>query len=102
MLHDLTYRIVKFWSSCDLCADLRETSRAAETAAGDLESGRDCCAALRETWHRILTAVVLTQPQGISSYHIRLCYSHKIHYILIWHASFKSLYIFTYGQSGHR
>jgi len=33
MLRDLTYRIVKFWSCWDLCADLRETSRAAETAA---------------------------------------------------------------------
>jgi len=33
MLRDLTYRIVKLWSSWDLCADLRETSRAAETAA---------------------------------------------------------------------
>ena len=33
MLRDLTYRIVKFWSFWDLCADLWETSRAAETAA---------------------------------------------------------------------
>jgi len=33
MLQDLTYRIVKFWSSSDLYAELRETSREAETAA---------------------------------------------------------------------
>jgi len=33
MLRDLTYMIVKFWSSWDLCAALQETSRAAETAA---------------------------------------------------------------------
>jgi len=33
MLRDLTYRIVNFWSSCDLCADLRETSREAGTVA---------------------------------------------------------------------
>jgi len=32
MPRDLTYRIVKFWSSWDLCADLRESSRGAETA----------------------------------------------------------------------
>jgi len=56
MLRDLTIRIVKFWSYCDLCAGLRETSRAAETSAQ----------ALRETWCNILTAVVLRipQPQG--------------------------------------
>jgi len=33
MLRDLTYRIVKFCSSWDLCADLQDTSRAAKTAA---------------------------------------------------------------------
>jgi len=33
MLRDLTYRIVKFWSFWDICTDLQETSRAAETAA---------------------------------------------------------------------
>jgi len=35
-------------------------------------------------------------------YHIRLCYSHKINYLIIWHALFKYLYIYIYGQSGHR
>jgi len=35
-------------------------------------------------------------------YHIRLCYSHKIRYLIIWHALFKYFYIYTYGQSGHR
>jgi len=33
MLHDLTYRMVKFWSSWDLSTDLWEAARAAETAA---------------------------------------------------------------------
>jgi hypothetical protein len=33
MLQDLTYRIVKCWSSWDLCTDFRETSRAADPAA---------------------------------------------------------------------
>jgi len=35
-------------------------------------------------------------------YHICLCYSHKIRYLIIWHEFFKYLYIYTYGQSGHR
>jgi len=35
-------------------------------------------------------------------YHIRLCYSHKISYLIIGQALFKYLYIYTYGQSGHR
>jgi len=33
MLRELTYRIVKFWSSWDICPALRETLRAAETTA---------------------------------------------------------------------
>jgi len=33
MLQDLTYRIVKFWSSWNLCADLQETLKEAKTAA---------------------------------------------------------------------
>ena len=33
MLQNLTYRIVKFWSSWDLCTDLWKTSKAVETAA---------------------------------------------------------------------
>jgi len=28
-------------------------------------------------------------------YHIRLCYSHKIRYLIIWHALFRSLNIYT-------
>jgi len=35
-------------------------------------------------------------------YHIRLCYSHKIRYLIIWHALFKYHYIYIYGQSGQR
>jgi len=35
-------------------------------------------------------------------YHISLCYSHKIHYLIIWHAIFKYCYIYTYSESGHR
>jgi hypothetical protein len=48
----LTIRIAKFWSYWDLCAGLRETSRAAETSAQ----------ALWETWCHILTPVVLRVP----------------------------------------
>jgi hypothetical protein len=52
MLQDVTYRIVKFWSSGDLYADLWETLRAAQQETSS--------AALQETWCRILTAVVFT------------------------------------------
>jgi len=87
MLWDLTDRLVEFWSSWDLCADLRETSREAETAAQ--HSGR-------------LGAVF--PQQWFLHYHkaFRLCYSHKICYIIIWHALFKSFYIYTNGQSGRK
>ena len=33
-------------------------------------------------------------------YHIWLCYSPKICYLIIWHALFKYLYRYTYGRSG--
>jgi hypothetical protein len=33
---------------------------------------------------------------------IFVCDSHKICYIIIWHALFQSLYIYIYGQSGCR
>ena len=72
------------------------------SSLGDFESSPDRCAALLETCCCILTAVVLTQAQGISSYQIRLCYSLKIHYIIIWNGLFRSLYIYTYGLSGGR
>jgi len=83
--------------------------RPVRRSAGDFRSSWNCYAALRETsralretWCHILTSVVLTYPQGISSHHIHLCYSHKIHYIKIWHALFKTLYIYSYGQFGRR
>jgi len=41
MLRDLTYRIVKFWNSWGLWADLQETSRAAETTAQLCRSHRE-------------------------------------------------------------
>jgi len=57
MLRDLTIRIVKFRSCRDVCAGLRETSRAAETSAQ----------ARRETWYHIRKVVLrVPQPQGIS------------------------------------
>ena len=60
ILRDLTYRIVKFWSSGDLCADLQETSRAAKTAA--LHCGR-LRAVLSEQWfvhnHKAFYLIIL-------------------------------------------
>jgi len=35
-------------------------------------------------------------------YHVCFCYSPKIRYLIIWHELFNYLYIYTYGQSGHR
>jgi len=35
-------------------------------------------------------------------YHVRLRYSHEIRYLIVCHALFKYLYIYTYAQSGHR
>ena len=52
LLRNLTIRIVKFWSYCGFWAGLRETSKAAKTSVQ----------ALRETWCRIITQVVLTVP----------------------------------------
>jgi len=81
---DMTIRIVRFSSCWVLCVGLRETSRAAKTSAQ----------ALRETWRRILTAVVprVPKPPGIWCI-IFVCYSHKIRYIMIWHVISTSLYI---------
>ena len=91
MLRNLALRIDKYLSYCNLCANLQETSRAAKSSVQPL----------RETWCRILTPVVLTvpSPQGISLI-ILVCYSHKIRYIIIWHLIFKSLYVYTYGNTG--
>jgi hypothetical protein len=91
MLRDLPYRIVKFWSSQNLCTDQLETSRAAETAV-------QLCRRFRKQPRPLHS----TQPHGILSYDINLCYGHKICYIKIWHALLKSLYIYTYSQSDHR
>ena len=103
MLWDLTYRKWNFVApetSAQICGSLREKLGPLLSSAGYFESSRDHCTSLRETWCRILTAVVFTYPQGILSFHIRRCYSHQIPFIIIWHALFKSLSINTYGQSG--
>jgi len=66
---------------------LGKTSRAAETAAQ--LSGR--------------LGAIFSQ-QWFVHYHkaFHLCYSHKVRYIIIWHALFKSCYIYTYSQSGRK
>ena len=100
MLQDLTYRIVRFWSSSDHCADLRETSREAETAA-------QLCWIQREQPRAPRSSVGDLVPYYHSSGSYKttrhlVCYSHKIRYIIIWHAFFKSLDICTYSKSGGR
>jgi len=95
MLQDLTYRVVKFWSSWDLYAGPWETSRAGQTSApiswrlGALFS----------------QVVVLSVPQlQVISFIIFLFVSHKIRYIIIWHELSKSLYTYIqrYRDNGDR
>jgi len=99
-IQDAPSRIVKFRGSWDLCADLRKTSREAETAA-------QLCGILGERPRALRSSAGDLMPyyhRGgfyITTRHF-VCYSHKIRYIIIWHALFKSLYIYTYGQSGRR
>ena len=99
-IQDAPSRIVKFRSSWDLCADLQETSREAETAA-------QLCGILRERPRPLRSSagdsMLYYHSSGsyITTTHF-VCYSHKIRYIIIWHALFKSLYIYTYGQSGRQ
>ena len=60
MLQDLTYRIVKFWSSWNLFAGLRETSRAAGTAV-------QLCGRLGARFSPQWLFGLHNQPYGISS-----------------------------------
>ena len=87
MLWEFANRIVEFFSSWDLRADLWETSREAKTTA---PLGRRLGAVIWQQW--------------FLHYHkaFCLCYSHKICYSIIRHALFKSFYIYTYGQSGRK
>jgi len=104
MLQDMTYRIVKFWSTWKLCAGRWQISRRAKTAVQLRIILWDQLRALRSFYGRLGATFsqqwFLHNHKEISSYHIHLCYSHKIHYIIIWHEIFTSLYISTYGQSG--
>jgi hypothetical protein len=74
-------------TSAQICRRLQEQLRLLRSSAGDV------------ALHSHSSGSYTTTRQ---SYHIRLCYSHKNHYITIWYTWFKSLYIYTYGQSGHR
>jgi len=99
------------WSNSQILELLRPLCR----SAGDFEINCDCCAALPDAqraaetsaqcWSRL--GAILRQQWFLHNYKalrliIFVCYSHKIHYILLWHASFNSLSIYTHGQSGSR
>jgi len=91
MLWDYTYRIVKCWSSWNLCADLRETSRAAENAAQH-RGGLSAIFAQLWLWHnhkafRVIIFIIVTVTRLATLYY-------GIHCL--------SLYIYTYGQFCHR
>jgi len=89
MLWDLTYRIIKFWSFWDLCADLRKTSRQAETAAQLCSILRDCCAKSVED----LVSDSHSSGSFITTRHFVLSYLSLLHHniaCIIW----VSLYIY--------
>jgi len=100
MLQDLTSSIVTFWRRWDLCAGQQETSRVAETST--LVSGR-----LREQLRHLCSSVWDLVPHSYSSgayssittrhfvYHVRLCYSQQICYIITLHVICKSVYTYT-------
>jgi len=67
MLRDLTYRIVTFWGSCDLCADLRETWTEAETTAQLCRILRELCRILREQQRRLCSSARDLVPYSLSS-----------------------------------
>jgi hypothetical protein len=77
MLQDLTIRIVDNWPCGDLCAGLWD---------------------LVPYFHSSGSYGSITTRHFID--HIGLCYSHKICYIIIWHVSTKSLYIYTFRDTG--
>jgi len=89
-------------TSAQICGRLRESLKLLRLSAGYFKSSRYRCAALLNTRCCILTAVALTLPPGILFHHICLCYSHKICYIIIWHALFQFLNIYAYGQSARK
>jgi len=84
MLRDLTYRIVKFWSSWDLCADLRETSRDAaqhcrihreqpgpqRSTAGDLVPYSHSSGSYITTKHFVLSYLSLLQSEDSLHHHM--------------------------------
>jgi len=77
-IQDARSRIVKFRSSWDLCADLQETSREADTTAQLCGILRER-PRLRETWCRIPTGDLIPYPHSSGSYittrHFVLSYS---------------------------
>jgi len=82
-------------SSVQVCGRLREHLWPQCRSAGDFESS---AGDLVPYSHSSGSWCSTTARRFV--YQIRLCYSHKIHYILIRHVSSKSLYIHTYEDTG--
>ena len=80
-------------TSAQIYRRLREKLRPLRSSAGALMPYSHSSGSYITTRHLVLS---------YSSYHIHLCYSHNIRYIIIWHALFKSISIYTYSQSGCR
>jgi len=105
MLRDLTYRIGKLWSSWDLCADLWEASREAETTMELYrilqEQPRPVCRSVGD-----LVPYSHSNSSYISTTHFVLSYSSMLHSQDSLHYSMtciiKSIFICTYGLSSRR
>jgi hypothetical protein len=115
MVEDLTHCIFKCCSSWDLYTGVWVTSRAAEVAV-------QLCRRLGARFSQYLCLLFLSilqthwleydstrssDAEGSigtcdSIYHIRLSYSHKVHYLIMYHALFWSLYIYPGSQSKPR
>jgi len=100
MLRDLTYRIVKCWSSWDVCAHLREALQASETAAQlssrCREQPRPLC-----SWAGDLVPYSHTSGSYITTRHLVLSYlsllqsQDSLHYNMAC-IIYISVYVYTY------
>jgi len=89
-------------TSAQVCGRLQEQLRPQHRSAGDFKSSWDLITSsagdLMPYSHTSGSEHSTTTRHFVG--HIRLCYSHKICYIIIWHVLSMSLYIYTYGDTG--
>jgi len=89
-------------TSVQVCGRLWEQLRSLHRSAGDFKTSWNLCTNSAE----YLMPYSHTSGSESSTttryfiYHIFLCFSHQICYIIIWHVLPKSLYIIEYGDTG--